>query len=33
MKNKNIITFRSCKTSQKTNIEVHENLLAIMKKA
>ena len=32
MENKNIITFCSCKPSQKNNIEAHENLLALMKK-
>ena len=30
---KNIITFSICKLSQKNNIEAHENLLALMKKA
>ena len=34
MENKNIITFCSCKASQKKNsIEDHENLLALIKKA
>ena len=32
MENKNIITFRSYRPSQKTNIEAHGNLLALMKK-
>ena len=32
MENKNIITFCSCKPSQKNKIEAHENLLALMKK-
>ena len=33
MENKNIITFCSCKSSQISNIEAHENLLTAMKKA
>ena len=33
MENKNIITFCSCKPSQKNNTEAHENLLVLMKKA
>ena len=32
MENKNIITFRSYRPSQKTNIEAHGNLLALIKK-